>query len=270
MKALITIICIGIIGHSPVPAQSLRYPVALPYTALSAYNHVQSDPFSFTSNQAALAGVKQPMIGVFGERRFMLDATGAYRLAAVMPTHQGGFGLQLDYAGFSNFSESRIGLAYGRSLGSAVDLGIQFNYYGYRIPVYGNASACYVEGGAIFHASERWEAGIHVYNPIGGKLGKAPDEKLASEFSAGLGYEISPDLFAGIEVVKEEDRYLYLVSGIQYRFADSFFVRAGLVSDTGSLFAGVGAGWNKLRVDLSASYHPVLGFSPGILFVVTF
>ena len=270
MKTLITIICVGIIGHSPVLAQSLRYPVELPYTALSAYSHVESDPFSFSSNQAALAGVKQPMIGVFGERRFMLDVTGTYRLAAVIPTQQGGFGLQVDHAGFSNFSENRIGLAYGRRLGSALDLGIQFNYYGYRIPVYGNASACYVEGGAIFHYSERLEAGIHVYNPVGGKLFSAPDEKLAAVYSAGLGYDISPDLFMGIEMVKEEDRPLNVVSGIQYRFADVFFARAGLVSETGSLFAGVGAGWNKLRLDLSASYHPLLGLSPGILFVAKF
>ena len=47
-----------------------------------------------------------------------------------------------------------------------------------------------------------------------------------------------------------------------------FFARAGFMSDTGSGYAGFGVGWKNFRLDLSGSYHPQLGFSPGILLVV--
>ena len=270
MKAIITITLIGYFGVTAIHAQSLRYPAALPYTSLSAYSNSQSDPFSFTFNQAALASVKNISVGIYGERRFLLSATAAYRLATVFPSRMGNFGLKLDYAGFKNFNETTLGLAYGRSLGKTVDLGIQFNYYGYRVPAYGNANAINFEVGAIFHFTGKLNGGIHVYNPIGGKLGKAGNEKLAANYTAGLGYDASPHFFVTGVVIKEEDRPVNVVCGIQYQFARQFFFRGGVISESGSAFAGVGAGWNNIRLDLSVSYHPQLGFSPGIFMVAGF
>ena len=267
MKTSIELLLFIFFGFNAIHAQSLRYPATLPYAGLSTYSKEQPDPFSFTSNQAALGMVKNTMVGVYGERRFLLAATSAYRFAAVFPTRQGNFGLQLDHAGFANFNENMLGLAYGRHLGSTIELGIQFNYYGYRVPLYGNASTIYFEAGAIFHFTDKLNGGIHVYNPVGGKLGNSGDEKMASVYSAGLGYDASPGLFAGIEVIKEENRPVNVISGLQYHFAGRFFAKAGISSQSGSVFAGTGAGWNKLRVDITASYHPVLGFSPGVLFV---
>src|SRR5688572_28105163 len=112
----------------------------MPYISLGAYSQQQQDVFSFVNNQAALAGVKAAGIGIFGERRFLLAENSAYTIAAALPTSKGNFGLQVNYAGFDNFNENKIGLAYARSLGSKLAMGIQFNYYGYRIPTYGNAS----------------------------------------------------------------------------------------------------------------------------------
>ncbi len=270
MKAIIAIILIGILGINAVPAQSLRYPLALPYTSLSAYSKQQPDPFSFTANQAALAPVKNIALAAYCERRFLLAATSAYRFAAVFPTRLGNFGLQLDYAGFKNFNENKIGLAYARSLGPKVDLGIQFNYYGYRVPAYGNASAIYFEAGAIMHFTDKLTGGVHVYNPVGGKLGNTSNEKLASAYKFGLGYDASTSFFVGAELIKEEDRPVNMIAGVQYHFADLFFARAGIISESGTAFAGVGVAWNKLRLDVSASYHPQLGFSPGILLIAGF
>ena len=109
----------------------------MPYIGLGAYSTQQNDPFSFTGNQAALANTKHAGVGLYGERRFLLHETSSYTLAAAIPTQLGNFGLQLNYSGFKNFNENKIGLAYARSLGKKVDIGVQFNYYGYRIPAYG-------------------------------------------------------------------------------------------------------------------------------------
>lgn len=268
MKGLITftLLCFGIVNNSI--AQSLRYSIALPYTGLSAYSIKQNDPLSFTGNQAALANVNQPGIGLYGERRFLLASTSYYTLATAIPTKMGNFGVQLNYSGFKNFNENKFGLAYARSLGSKVDVGIQFNYYGYRIPAYGNASAINFEAGAIIHFSEKLNGGIHVYNPVGGKLGE--DEKLASAYKLGLGYDASENFFVSGEIVKEEDKPVNVVAGVQYQFAKQFFARAGFLSESSTAFVGVGAGWKNLRVDVAASYHPQLGFSPGILFISNF
>ena len=88
-------------------AQSLRYPIALPYINLSAYSQLQNDAFSFTANQAALAQTKNVSAGVYGERRFSLEATSSYAAALAFKTSLGNIGVQMNYSGFKNFNEKR-------------------------------------------------------------------------------------------------------------------------------------------------------------------
>jgi hypothetical protein len=245
--------------NSKTFSQSLRYSISMPYVSLGAYSTKQLDPFSFTNNQAALA-----------QRRFLLTENSVYGVALALPSKMGNFGIQANYGGFSNFAENKVGLAYARSLGSKVDLGIQFNYYGYRIPGYNNSSTMNFEIGAILHLTDKLNAGIHVYNPVGGKLDKYTDEKLASAYKFGLGYDASENFYVSGEIIKEEDKPVNVIAGIQYQFAKQFFARAGFISETGGGFAGAGVSWNNLRLDVSASYHPQLGISPGLLLIVNF
>ncbi|RYF87572.1 MAG: hypothetical protein EOO03_10480 [Chitinophagaceae bacterium] len=200
-------ICVCLImAASRAVGQTLRYSVSMPYTSLGAYTTRQTDPFAFTNNQAALAQVNTAKVGVFGERRFMLAENTLYGLAAAIPSSLGNFGLQLNYAGFKNFNEQKVGLAYARRLGKFLDLGAQFNYYGYRVPQYGNASAINFEIGAIMHFSDKLNGGIHVYNPVGGDLPKETSEKLASAYKMGLGYDASDNFYVSAEIIKEEDK----------------------------------------------------------------
>lgn len=270
MKTVNLLLPVLLINLNSLKAQSLRYSLAQPYISLSAYSQHQTDPLSFTGNQAALARAKNTGIGIYAERRFMLAETSVYTLAASVPTGMGNFGIQVNYAGFKNFNENKIGLAYCRKLGKLIDLGVQFNYYGYRIPSYGNASAINFELGAIFHLTDKLNAGVHLYNPVGGKLGKNKEEKLASVYKAGLGYDASDKFFIGSEIIKEEEKPVNVLAGLQYRFAKQFFAKAGFISESTTVYAGAGVGWKNLRLDISSSYHPQLGFSPGLLLIMNF
>ena len=270
MKTKILLSALFIISLNQLSGQSLRYSLAQPYISLSAYSVQQNDALSFTGNQAALARTKQAGIGVFGERRFMLKETSVYTLVAALPTRLGNFGIQINYAGFKNFRENKIGLAYARKLGKLVDVGVQFNYYGYSIPAYGNASTINFEIGAMFHLTDKLNAGIHVYNPVGGKLGKNSVEKIASAYKIGLGYDASDKFFISSEIIKEEDKAVNIIAGLQYQFAKQFFAKAGFISESTTAYAGAGVAWKNLRLDISSSYHPQLGFSPGILLIMQF
>ena len=161
-------------------------------------------------------------------------------------------------------------MAYARKLGKVLDVGVQFNYYSYRIPSYGNASTINFEIGAMMHVTDKLNAGIHVYNPVSGKLGKNNDEKLASAYKMGIGYDASDKFFISIEIIKEEDKPVNVIAGLQYHFAKQFFAKAGFISETTSAYAGAGVAWKNLRLDISSSYHPQLGFSPGILLIMNF
>jgi hypothetical protein len=250
-------------------SQILRQPVSAIYPGLGSYSTQQDDVFSYLNNQASLAEIKNVTIGVYGERRFFLAATALYTAATAIPTKNGNFGINIIYTGFKNFSESQVGLAYARSLGKKVDVGVQFNYYGYKIPAYASATAINFEIGAIVHLTDKLNMGMHVYNPVGGNFTKT-GEKLTAAYSVGIGYDMSENFFVSTEIVKEENFPVSINTGLQYHFMGQFFVRAGIATATSTWYAGVGVSWNNFRLDVTGSYHPQLGISPGLLLIMNF
>ena len=250
--------------------QTVRRPVAAIYTGLGAYSINHTDVFSFTNNQASLAQMKNAAAGVYGERRFMLNELGLYQLAIAVPTNSGNFGFKAGYFGFSDYNESQIGFAYARKLGSKVDIGVQFNYNGIQVSGYGNSSAINFEIGTIFHLTDKLNAGVHAYNPVGGKYGKNSEEKLASVYTAGLGYDASDKFFISAEIEKEENQPVNVNAGMQYKFLPQFMARVGIATNTSNVYAGVGLFLKTFRLDVIASYHPQLGVTPGLLLIYDF
>ncbi len=261
------------IGFCKLPnAQSLRYPIALPYAAVTAYSTQQIDPLSFTGNPAALARIKHVGMGIYGERRFMLSPLSYYATAASIPTPIGKMGISFNYGGYKNFNENKIALAYAKKLGTTVDMGIQFNYYSYRIPAYASTGSFTATVAALLHLSEKLHTGIYVYNPISSKKQKNSSLQMASEkqiwlYKLGLGYDASEAFYCSAEMMKEEDRPINVTAAIQYHFVKRIFCRAGVLTESGTCFAGLGFSIGKMRLDISGSFHPQLGISPGILLV---
>lgn len=251
-------------------AQVVRQPLSLKYAGLGAYSKKFVDAFSATANQASLAQLKTGAFGVYGERRFMVEELNGYSTIIAMPTTSGTFGFQGDYFGSSAYNESQLGLIYARKVTAQVDVGAKFNYHSVRVQGYGNASAVNFEAGAVFHLTERFHTGIHVYNPTSSRLGKTGNEKLASIYRFGAGYEASDKVFASAEIVKLEDQQLSVNAGFQYNLYEKVFLRAGIATGTNNSYAGIGYQFSTARLDVSASYHPQLGFTPGILLLINF
>jgi len=264
------LILLLIFYNSFINGQTVRRPVAARYTGFGSYSINHVDVFSAVNNQASLAQLKSAAAGVYGERRFMLDELGFYQLAVALPTKSGNFGIKAGYFGFSDYNESQMGLAYGRKLGSKIDVGVQFNYNGIRISGYGNSSAINFEIGTILHVTEKLHAGMHVYNPVGGKFGKNQEEKLASVYTVGFGYEASEKFFASVEIEKEEDQTVNVNAGLQYKFLPQLMARTGISTNTSNVYAGIGLFLKSFRLDVVAGYHPQLGVTPGLLLVYNF
>jgi len=246
--------------------QSVRYPVASKYAGMGAYSLNFVDPLSVLSNQAALANVQSVSAGICGEKRFLLDELGLYSLSLCIPLSFGGVGFSTQYFGYEAFNETQIGIGYGKSLGK-IDIGIQINLHALKISGYGNDMLVNFEAGAIFHINEQLHAGFHVYNPSGSKFGKDHLEKLSSAYSGGFGYEASEKVFVSAQIIKEEDKPVTINAGMQYVFEKKFFARLGLYTETTNLYFGIGLKWNFFRIDVTASHHPQLGFTPGVLLV---
>ncbi len=251
-------------------SQNLHRPLTPVYTGLGAYSTEHNDIFSFAANQAALAQIKNAAIAVYTERKFMLAELNNYSAVLGLPTASGSFGLKAVYAGFSDYNETQLGLAYGRKLGKKIDVGAQFNYNGIQIAGYGNASALSFEAGMILHISDKLHTGLHCNNPVGGKFGKDQQEKLSSVFTLGFGYDASDKFFLSAEIVKEEAQSINVNVGFQYRVITHLQVRAGLSTATTIFWTGLGFSWRLARFDVTASYHPQLGLTPGLLLIYQF
>lgn len=263
MKAFLSLICLGFSLN--IFAQVTRRPVASPYLGLGAYSISHVDVFSAMTNQAALAQIKSTTAGVYGERRFLLSELNYYTAAGCITTSSGNFGLQAGYFGFSDYNETQLGIAYGRKLGNSLDIGVQFDYNALQIAGYGKTSAINFQLGTILHISEKLHAGFHAYNPVGGKFGNDKQEKLASVYTAGLGYEASDKFFMSAEIQKEENKPVTVNAGLQYKFLPQLMVRGGIATATSVVYAGIGLQLKSLRLDITTSHHPQLGISPGLM-----
>lgn len=262
----IILICI----HPLLNSQALRQPLSIKYAGLGAYSKNFVDVFSGTGNQAALAQIKSGGFGVFAERRFLLKELTQYATVIALPTSTGTFAVQGDYFGFNDFNESQLGLAYARTISKEVDIGVKFNFHSIRAGSYGGASAINFEAGAIFHLTENLNAGLHVYNPLSSKIGKSGIEKLGSIYKAGFGYEASDRLLISTEIVKQEDEPVIVNAGLQYNLHKRVLLRGGISTIANNAYAGLGLLMAIVRLDINASYHPQLGFTPGILLLFNF
>lgn len=268
MKKCLTILVIFCICNAK--AQTVRQPLISSYPGLGAYSKQAADQFSFIINPAALSNLQQSGAGVYSERRFLLNAFNQYTAVAGFQTNSGTFGLQADYFGYSNYNETQIGLGYARSLGSKIDVGVKFNYYSLRIPAYESASAFHFEAGVLMHLSEKLHAGFSVFNPVGGVLNKTANEKIASVYRGGIGYEASDKFFISAELIKEENKNVGVNAAFQYTLVKQLLIRAGINTVNTQPFIGVGLKFRQFRVDMATAYHPQLGISPAVMLLFDF
>jgi hypothetical protein len=253
------------IAHAIVQGQSIRSNMAAPIAQLLTYSSLHASPFHMVANQATLARLDNLSAAMYGENRFALRELSQYTGIISFPTSSGNFGLSVDRFGDLAYNETGVGLAYGRRLGEMIDIGVQFNYYNFQTQGYGSASSINAEGGVLFHLTETFEVGFHIYNPGGSKMGKEITETLPSVYSAGFGYDLSQKVFIGASIEKKEHQPLNLDAGVHYYFEDKLSACGGISSATSSYYIGFGVLVKNLRLDLLASMHPQLGITPGLL-----
>lgn len=220
------------------------------------------------ANQAALARLTQAGGGVYAEKRFLQEKLNSYSAIIAMPTKLGGWGVSAHYLGSGEYNESQVGIGYGKKLGR-VDLGVQFNYAMMRATGYGSAGTAIVEIGTLWHITNQVHIGMHVFNPYGGKYGKQQQEKMAWVYKVGGGYEPSEKVLISADIIKEENKSVNVQAGFHYALDHRFFIRAGIATATTTPWLGAGWAWKNIRADITGSYHPQLGLTPGLLLIFT-
>lgn len=231
-----------------------------------------SDVWGSQHNQANLAFLSQYSAGIYYENKFNLKETALKSLAAALPLGKtGSFGLTATQFGYTNYTESKYGLAYARKLAEHFSAGVQINYNSLRIgDIYGRRQTFTVEFGIRARLIEPLTLGAHIYNLSRSQLNSYASEYIPTILRVGLEYRFSKAVFMLAESETTIQNKTNIKTGIEYGIREKFFLRAGI--NTQPFMASFGAGYKQkmLHIDLAAAYHQVLGFSPNISLHIDF
>lgn len=270
MKLFNTILLLVLGGLSSF-AQNDNYPVGSRSAGMGNASATFSDVWAVSHNQAGLAKIEKPTVGLHYENKFIVKEYGLQSLAFVMPTKSGNFGLSLSYFGYSKYNESKIGLGYGRTLGDKISIGAQIDYLNtYIANEYGSKGTFVGEIGVIAQPMEKLFVGIHVYNPTMSEIATYDNERIPTIFKLGLGYKFSEKLYFAAETEKDVDFDPVFKTGIEYMVLEDFYLRAGLSTNPVQNSFGIGYVLNRLKIDFAFSTHQLLGITPHFTVIYEF
>lgn len=234
----------------------------------SSLGHASSclfDVWSTRNNQANLAFIRKTEVGAFYENRFFVKELTQTGFATAIPIKNGSFGLAYSSLGYKLYRESHVTLGYGLKLKENITLGIGLDYLNTKIAdIYGKANAITGSIGLTAKILPQVIISTHIYNPIRAKITNYNNEKIPTVLKFGAKYQFSKQVFFVAEAEKTSAQKINIKGGIEYNPTSLIYLRVGGSSNPGQASFGFGVNYNGLKIDLSTTYHSVLGLSPQI------
>ncbi len=221
------------------------------------------DMWSVFNNQAGIAFLEHPSIGLHHENRFFSPDLNFSALGFVYPIKPGTFGLSVKRLGFTEFSQTKAGLAYGMKLAPRFSAGVQINMHNVNVSGgYGQTSAFSVEAGLYYTPSKNLSIGVHVVNPSRSKI--YDDERIPTIFNLGLAYKLGEKVLLTAAAEKNLDTDPNFKAGLEYSPINNLFFRTGFATNPSLLCFGLGYNYKGLQFDFAFSKHQYLGYTPQI------
>lgn len=266
-KLRITVVFLFFISWQSIIAGNEGYPLGARQAGMGTSGVAFSDLWSVTHNQAGLALLTKPSFGLFYENKFALKELGLKAGAFAYPTSSGVFAIDLMQFGYSKYNESRVGLAFAKSLGKRFSIGVKFNYLNtFYAEEYGNKGTFIAELGLLAQPIKHLYIGGHIYNLSRSKIAAYNDERIPTTITFGIAYEFSEKVLCTVEAEKELQYNPIYKVGMEYRFLENLYIRAGVTSNPNQMSLGIGYVFKRIKADISFSSHQVLGISPHIGF----
>lgn len=249
-----------------------NYPFGARAAGMGNAGVASSDVWSVFNNQAGLASLQNPQVGLHYENRFIVSELACNGGSIVYPTNgMGVFGLSISQFGYSQYSETKIGLAYAKQLGKIFAVGLQFDYLNTRFSEdYGNKGVPVAEIGVRATPTEDITIGAHVYNITRSKIADYNNERIPTLMRFGLGYKFTHKLYFAAEVEKDLNSKPSIRAGAEYVFLESLYFRAGYSSGPDKAHFGLGYVYKGIKADVSFTTHSQLGITPYVSLIYEF
>ena len=251
-------------------AASDNTPLGARSSALGNASVSLSDVWSVQNNQAGLGWIKERSAGVSYHNQFMMKELSTKAFGFAMPVKQGTFGLYVSNFGYSLYSQSKAGFAFGKTFGEKMSAGVMMDYLQTKIPEYGKKGSFVAEAGIQAKSLKNLTIGFHIFNPTRTKIADYNSERIPTILRLGFDYKFSEKVFVACETEKDIDKKAMAKAGLEYCPTKELYLRAGISTNPSLSCFGIGLNLKQFKLDISSSYHAVLGFSPQVGLIYEF
>ena len=246
-------------------SQSVNNKISAREIGLAGTSVSFSDVWSQYSNQAGLANLKNIAIGLSYQNSFFVKDLATNSIAFAVPTKTGTFGLNYYYFGYSKYNESKIALAYAKSLGKKISVGIQLDYFITHIEgEFGTVGVPAGEIGILTNPIENLYIGAHVFNVWNARFSSTAETYLPIIFKLGASYILYQKALLSVEFEKDMDYPVVFKTSVEFEILKNIFFRAGIATKPIIFSFGLGYAFNSFKLDIAFSKHEVLDYSPSI------
>ncbi|MFY9150808.1 MAG: hypothetical protein WAO52_02250 [Prolixibacteraceae bacterium] len=272
MKLLPALILLFSVLFSYRPFAQEISPEVARFEALAGASVAQEGCWSAFGNQAGLANIKQTVLAVSFQNRFLLDELSGRSGLLVWPVQSSVFALSVFQFGKTTFRQEQYGLAYARQMNTRFNFGFQFNYYRLYFSEENKfGSTPGVELGFQYSLNNQTVLGVHVRNPYRTAIKtQSANYYFTSGIVVGVLYRFSDSFRASSEFEYDFGKHVLYRTGLEYDILENLFLRAGVAGNPVQLSGGFGFHYNLFHIDLATSYHTVLGNSPSVSFQYQF
>lgn len=254
------------IPFSYCTAQNITGPVGARSWMLGGSSVAHTDVWSANNNPAASTIIRKTQYGLYSEQRFAEKNLRLANLSVVIPSKYVHVGTTLNYYGYSVFNQQKIGLSLSKALSTSFSLGVQLNYVSTFIEQYGRADNMVLAAGISATPIKQLRIGFMVFNPTQNTFGKYTDEKIPAYAKLGCGYEVSDRVILNLEADQALNRQLSWRGGVYYKIHDAVHLALGAATQPTYYTFGTVLLMKSMKLDMAASFHEVLGFTPHVGF----
>ncbi len=263
LKALLSILFSFLIFYS-ASAQSYLPTSDARSIALGGSQQLIGDAYGVFNNAASLAWIEKPTFVISSSNRFFLKELAGAGAGFALPSKYGVFGLNINYSGFNNFNRKLVGLSYTQKINNNIALAVKADYLQTSIAEYGNHNTLTADVGVCIKVIKELSVGVNVFNPFMVSGGYYADEKIPTEFSLGMNYQLSDRVLMIAEESKEMNTPSRFHGGIEYKPGNKIFIRGGISTQPFEYAFGAGFILKSFSVDIASAYHSQLGYSPSL------
>ncbi|MCO4291363.1 hypothetical protein NF867_00620 [Solitalea sp. MAHUQ-68] len=251
------LVCVGVVNLS---AQNSFYGARI--GAMANAGCAMSDTWNISGNPAAFNNIRSFTASLGYLNQFSSSAFSTKAGVIGFPVKSNFFGLSFNSFGEDPYHETTAGLSYGRTFGNNFSIGLKFNYHSISIANYGDASTYSVEVGLMTKVMTNLTLATHIINPSRSDFGEELQNPLLTIFRFGARYDLSDKTFIISELEKPLSNAPTFKTGLEYSVFTQLALRGGISTHPFQQYFGAGFITHHLQINLAASVHPDLGYSP--------